>query len=76
MINFFFSYFYPFRWIHVKTPYDGHYNFLSPELDGELPLNSAKESVTNPSFNLAKNFDYSGKNYLFTVVENVGQFVL
>ena len=31
-----------FRSIYAKTPCDDHYNFLSPELDGQLPLNFAR----------------------------------
>ena len=62
-----------FRCIYAKTPSDDHYNFLPPELDGQFPLNFARWSVKQPS-TLQKKFDWSGKEYLSTVMENVGQF--
>ena len=37
-----------FTCIYVKIPYDDHYNFLSPELDGQLPLNSTRWWVKLP----------------------------
>ena len=30
-------------------PHDSHYNFLSPELDGQLPVNFARGSVKQSS---------------------------
>ena len=42
-----------FGCVYAKTPYENHYNFLSPELDGQLLLNFSRWSVKQTS-NLQK----------------------
>ena len=57
----------------IYAPFDDHYNFLSPELDGQSPLYWARWSVKQPSI-LQSKLNWSGKKYLLTVMKNVGQF--
>ena len=62
-----------FGCIYAITPYDDQYNFFSKI--GWSIASKFREMKCETAFDLTKKFDWSGKKYLFTVMENVVQFL-